>query len=425
MSALDSMQGFLQAHVGPIAQKVSSFKIVRGLMTGMMATMPVTLGVALLSIISGLPIEPLQNFLVSTGMLPIINDVLAVTMNMGALYMCVSVSYAYGKVLGNRGMTSVVATLGVVLLLIPLGTTETGARYIPTTYLGSSGLFVALIFALVVPAALSFLMKHLALKLPDSVPQFVSDSLSPMFCAIILFTSAALLKWGMTLAPHGNIFELVNATIATPIMFLGATPTALVIYFLLCNLLFFFGVHPSVLMAVYMPVMQSAMLANVNAYLAGQELPYLMYVVMLAVGSCDALGMELALLTAKSERFKALSRIALVPAIFNISEPIMFGTPVAMNPYMFIPYILLKPVACIVAGIGFFLGLGNAFNPTITMPFVVPLPITQFFVGGPGMVLVICVAILAIGALFFPFVKVADAQELKAEAEAAKASVEA
>lgn len=87
MSVLDSMQGFLEKHVGPIAHKVSSFNVVKGLMSGMMATMPVTLGVALLSIINGLPIPPLQAFLASTGMSATITDVLVVTMNLGAIYM--------------------------------------------------------------------------------------------------------------------------------------------------------------------------------------------------------------------------------------------------------------------------------------------------------------------------------------------------
>lgn len=73
------MQGFLEKHVGPIAHKVSSFKVVKGLMSGMMATMPVTLGVALLSIINGLPIPPLQAFLTGTGMSATIADVLVVT----------------------------------------------------------------------------------------------------------------------------------------------------------------------------------------------------------------------------------------------------------------------------------------------------------------------------------------------------------
>ena len=176
-------------------------------------------------------------------------------------------------------------------------------------------------------------------------------------------------------------------------------------------------------MSVYMPVVSTCALANVEAYLAGQPLPYLPFIVMFSVGSVDALGMELALLTAKSERYKTLSEGALVHAIFNISEPIIFGTPVAMNPYMFIPYILLKPVACAVAAIGLLLGLGNAYNPTVNMPFVVPLPITDFFIGGPGLVVIVCAAILAVALLFIPFVKMADKEALEEEA-AAKASAE-
>lgn len=392
-------------------------------MSGMMATMPVTLGVALLSIINGLPIPPLQAFLTSTGMSATITDVLVVTMNLGAIYMCASVSYSYGKVLENKGLTSTVAAIGVLLLLIPLGHAEDGSTFIATRYLGSSGLFVALLVALIVPKALNFLMKHIAIPMPDSVPQFVNDSLSPMFCAIVIFTTAALLKWGMGLTSYGDVFNLINSTVAVPVMFLGSSPWAVVAYFVLCNLLFFFGIHPSVLMGMYMPVIQACGLANIEAYLAGEPLPYLAFIVLFSVGSVDALGMELALLTAKSERYKTLSKVALVPAIFNISEPIIFGTPIAMNPYMFIPYILLKPVACAVAAIGLLLGFGNAFNPTISMPFVVPLPITDFFVGGLGLVAIVCVAILAVALLFIPFVKMADKEALEAEA-AAKASAE-
>lgn len=392
-------------------------------MSGMMATMPVTLGVALLSIINGLPIPPLQAFLASTGMSATITDVLVVTMNLGAIYMCASVSYSYGKVLGNKGLTSTVAAIGVLLLLIPLGHAEDGSTFIVTRYLGSSGLFVALLVALIVPKALNFLMKHIAIPMPDSVPQFVNDSLSPMFCAIVIFTTAALLKWGMGLTTYGDVFNLINTTVAAPVMFLGSSPWAVVIYFVLCNLLFFFGIHPSVLMSVYMPVISACALANTEAYVAGQPLPYLAFIIMFSVGSVDALGMELALLTAKSERYKALSKIALVPAIFNISEPIIFGTPIAMNPYMFIPYILLKPVACIAAAVGLMLGLGNAFNPTISMPFVVPLPISNFFTGGIGLVAIVLAAILLVGLLFIPFVKMADKEALAEEA-AAKASAE-
>ena len=57
------------------------------------------------------------------------------------------------------------------------------------------------------------------------------------------------------------------------------------------------------------------------------------------------------------------------------------------------------------------------------MPFVVPLPISNFFSGGLGLVAIVCGAILAVALLFIPFVKMADKQALEEEA-AAKASAE-
>src|SRR5699024_11608011 len=33
--------------------------------------------------------------------------------------------------------------------------------------------------------------------------------------------------------------------------------------------------------------------------------------------------------------------LALGPAIFNINEPIIFGTPIVMNPLLFIPFVIL------------------------------------------------------------------------------------
>ncbi|MFQ7391913.1 MAG: hypothetical protein ACLRM9_00230 [Collinsella aerofaciens] len=111
----------------------------------------------------------------------------------------------------------------------------------------------------------------------------------------------------MGLTSYGDVFNLINSTVAVPVMFLGSSARAVVAYFVLCNLLFFFGIHPSVLMGVYMPVIQACGLANIEAYLAGEPLPYLAFIVLFSVGSVDALGMELALLTAKSERYKTLS----------------------------------------------------------------------------------------------------------------------
>ena len=39
----------------------------------------------------------------------------------------------------------------------------------------------------------------------------------------------------------------------------------------------------------------------------------------------------------KSKQLKTLGRVFLVPSIFNINEPVMFGAPVVFNPLLMIP----------------------------------------------------------------------------------------
>ena len=46
-------------------------------------------------------------------------------------------------------------------------------------------------------------------------------------------------------------------------------------------------------------------------------------------------------MTCKSQRIKKLSKLALVPGIFGINEPIVFGLPLVLNPAMLIPFMLV------------------------------------------------------------------------------------
>lgn len=47
------------------------------------------------------------------------------------------------------------------------------------------------------------------------------------------------------------------------------------------------------------------------------------------------------LLFCKSERIKVLGRLSIVPGIFGINEPIIFGLPIVLNPIMIIPFIFV------------------------------------------------------------------------------------
>ena len=232
MSAFEGIQSFLDKHLAPFAVKLSSNEILKSISGGLIATMPITLGVSLISIVINLPIPGWTDFLASSGLSAVANQVLAVTMNMLSPYIVVALSYRFGKLRGLSGMTSAILSLGAFLILMPL-TVETAdyssTYFLNMTYLGSGGIFVALIVGLAVPAVLSVLMKRVSLKLPDTVPPMVSDSLNPTFAAMILFVLCLLLKWGMMFTPWGNLFDMISGVVAAPIMNVGTSPIALIL----------------------------------------------------------------------------------------------------------------------------------------------------------------------------------------------------
>lgn len=55
------------------------------------------------------------------------------------------------------------------------------------------------------------------------------------------------------------------------------------------------------------------------------------------------------LLRSRSQQMKQLGKIAAPGALFNISEPMVFGIPLVMNPYFFLPFILTPVLLVIVS----------------------------------------------------------------------------
>ena len=51
---------------------------------------------------------------------------------------------------------------------------------------------------------------------------------------------------------------------------------------------------------------------------------------------------------AKSKQLKALGKVGIIPAIFGINEPVLFGTPIVMNPMLAIPFIGMPVIACLI-----------------------------------------------------------------------------
>lgn len=428
MAVFDKIQNIMDKTIAPVASKVAGSKMLDALMGGMMCTLPMTLGVSVIAILINFPIPGFSDWVVSSGLMATGNSILTVTMNMMGIYISFFIGLRWGKVCGLSGYTGGIVSGAVFLAFMPQQSFEDipMASFINTSYMGSNGIFVAILLGLIVPKVTAILMSKLEIKLPDMVPPMVADSLSPMFAAIVLFTAVWFAKWGLSFTPWGNLFDMINTLIGTPVTMVGASPLAYIIVCSLQSIFWFFGVHPNVMLNFYAPVIMACSAANTEAIIAGEALPYGAWAVVAlgtAIGGqANALGISISLLFTKSERFKAIRGIALVPSLFNISEPLMFGLPVVLNPTYFIPFVLNIPVCAIVVQALYALGLGAAFNPTIQLPWVLPQPVIAFMQGGIGC-LVISVAVLAVSVLMYtPFTLMADRQALREEQAALEES---
>lgn len=428
MAVFDKIQNIMDKTIAPVASKVADSKMLDALMGGMMCTLPMTLGVSVIAILINFPIPGFSDWVVSSGLMATGNSILTVTMNMMGIYISFFIGLRWGKVCGLSGYTGGIVSGAVFLAFMPQQSFEDipMASFINTSYMGSNGIFVAILLGLIVPKVTAILMSKLEIKLPDMVPPMVADSLSPMFAAIVLFTAVWFAKWGLSFTPWGNLFDMINTLIGTPVTMVGASPLAYIIVCSLQSIFWFFGVHPNVMLNFYAPVIMACSAANTEAIIAGEALPYGAWAVVAlgtAIGGqANALGISISLLFTKSERFKAIRGIALVPSLFNISEPLMFGLPVVLNPTYFIPFVLNIPVCAIVVQALYALGLGAAFNPTIQLPWVLPQPVIAFMQGGTGC-LVISVAVLAVSVLMYtPFTLMADRQALREEQAALEES---
>ncbi|WP_296879397.1 PTS transporter subunit EIIC [Thomasclavelia sp.] len=423
MNFFNKLQAGLEKVVGPFAAMVANSKYIKALTEGFMCTMPITLGVAVIAVLSNLPIDPWIEFLNSTGLYAVGQEVVSLTLSLLAIYVVGAIGYCFTRNEGEQGIIGAVMATAAFIILMPIQTftdnTGSSVTSLATDYMGSDGIFLALILGLLIPRIYCFLMnKNLRLKLPDSVPPMVSQSLAPTFVAMIIFTLVFILKWACTFTPYGNVFNVVSTIIGQPISYFGASPISLIIVFSLMNLIWFFGIHPNAILMPYMPVLMMVSMANTEAFLAGKTMPYLVFALVSTCvqigGAGNTLGLCIATLFAKSEKYKAMRKLVIPANIFNINEPIIFGFPIMLNPLYIIPMIFSPAASGLTAW--FLVGiLPIEFNPTISMPWVTPGFITTFFQGGIFLLLLWLISLAIHFVMYLPFFLIDDNNALKQE----------
>lgn len=444
---MKNMEKFIDKVFGPIAMYMNKSPFFKALTDAFIRMTPLTLGASILMIIGFFPITGWQNWIKSVG---IYDDFVAVqnaSINALGLFLAFTFAYCYVKI-NAKEYNSLIAgllSLASFMIMIPQkyvlynvsgvgaqlpakGTVQSVAdlNAFSTDYIGASGILVAIIIGYLVARLYIFLnRKHLVIQLPESVPANVSESLSPTFIAgiimIVVFALRLVFKFVPFLSHYGNIFAFITGVIQTPLQNIVGSPLSLILILSLANLFWYFGIHPQVVYSVVTPIVIANSTANFVAYTSGKPLPYLLFAIVGIAcstgfgGQGATLGLVISMIRAKSQRYKEMFKLASIPAIFNINEPLIFGMPIILNPIFFIPMAIGPLVMGLAAwGMTKLLDFSN-YNPTVAFPWTTPALVTMFFRGGLSLLVIGLVCVLISVIIWYPFFMVADKKAVEEE----------
>lgn len=436
MSLMDRVESTLK----PLANVVGNNKYLLTLRDTFITTMPLMIIGSLFMLAANFPIEAWTDYAAATqvgGMS--ISDILLVpyyaAVALVALFTAFIIGYRYAEHdgLDDRASAGIVSLLAWLILLpfsisfTPDGSTETFAvQGLPLDWLGSKGILVAVLagfFSMKVYGAL--VHRNVIIKMPAGVPPTVARSFSALIPAAAVVLCMMVLRIAFLLTPWGDAFNFIFSVLQTPLQGLGGSLPAYLIVRLVAQTLWMFGLHgTSITGAVYDPISLSLSIENQEAVAAGlapmniinQQFGSLFVCIG---GDGMILCLVLAMLIAtRSKRSKRLGELALTPALFNISEPVMFGLPVVLNPLMFVPFVFVPVICAALTYAVMALGLVPICNGAL-VPWTCPPIISGFLVSGwQGAVWQ--VVLIALGtAIYLPFIRVADRQFCQEEEHAA------
>lgn len=429
----DRVQEGVEKKVVPAAAKFGASSTVQAISGGFMMTLPITIGAALFSILANFPVLPVNAWLAKTGLTAQFNDMLSGTLAIISVFVVISIAYIYTKKLNKPKASPLVgAILALSSFIIFMPHTIAGKKEqiagISFDYLGSKGIFVAMVVGLVVARIYVALSqnKKLLIKLPDSVPPMVTESFEPMLVAAVMMIGVCAVRVGLSFTPVGNLFDLVQVALAGPLTHVGGSIPAMLMIAVLGNLLFFFAIHPNVINSVITPITLTMAMANLEAFKVGANMPYKEIMITSAFFANDGAGNTLSLLLAilifgKSARYRALSKVTIVPNLFNINEPVIFGMPIAFNPILIIPFVLAPVLSGAIGYIAVHTGFIAHYNPAsaIGLAYIWTLPklFTSFVVMGWQGFVTRLISIVATIFLYLPFMKLLEKQEVLEEKE--------
>jgi len=421
---------FLENKFMPVMGEIANQRHIKAVKNGMIGIIPFTILGSMMLILRFPPIDPTQvgadpNFLIqmllswkswadanaTTIMMPF-----NMSMALLGIFAVIGIADNLAKHYKLNQLSSVL--LALMSYLVVTAPATDGA--LPMTYLDAKGLFTAIIVGLVSVEIIKFMdNKGLEIKMPDGVPPAVANSfasLIPAFALMAIFYGLSLIVQSIS----GMLIPQAIMSMMSPLISAVDSPYGVFFTILMVQLLWFAGIHGATTVgAVVYPFIIQNYNMNAQLRMAGDTMQYIytrpMWAFMICLGGSGAtLALAFLMANSKSKQLSSVGKIAILPGLFNINEPIIFGAPLVLNPIMFFPFVLVSPILGVLSYIVTDLDLiGKAFAMA---PWTTPAPIGAFIatLDWRAVVWIIILFFLS-GAMYYPFFKVYEKQLVEEE----------
>ncbi|WP_320995639.1 PTS transporter subunit EIIC [Hungatella sp.] len=413
-------QDKLMKYMMPVANWVEKNNWLQAIKDGMIADIPVIiigsiflLPIALNNLIASGPIHDFisAHMGVLTYAAGFTNDLLSI---FAAFFIAVALAKRYGIHNTQTGVTAIIVHLILSAVSIDGG--------ISTEFLGASGLFTSIVSGILSVEITRFLIKRNAIiKLPSSVPPMVGESFASLIPLVVNVIVAVAIA-NISIAVSGLVFPAAIMKLLAPAISTMDTLPALLIVIFLTQFLWFFGLRgPSITSAVWAAFAIAYQAENMANYASGAPVTHiftygLYYNFLQVAGSGLTLGLVLFMMKSKAKSFKSIGVASLVPSIFGINEPVIFGLPILLNPYMFIPFVFGPLLITVLTY--FSMKMGLVGYPVAAPPGFLPPGVGAFLTTYDWRsVVLVFVSLILMALIYYPFFKMMEKDELKREAQ--------
>ena len=428
MTTMEKFQAGIERFLVPIAAKLNSQRHICAVRDSFILTFPLTMAGSLMVLLNFVFLSPdgfVAKLLKLESIIPnfaeyqnIFSPVLRGSADILAIFIVFLVARNLAKTLKADDLLTGLTAVSVYFIIYPDYVGVDNVNHLTTKFLGSQGLFVAIIVGLVVGELMAILSKSekLEIKMPEQVPPAVARSFKVLIPIILITLSFSIINFLIKKVAPGGLHEWVYTVIQSPLTKLGQNVGSVIVLAFICQILWAMGIHgPNTIAAVRDTMFAEAVNSNV-LYAAqhgtawGAPFPVTFNGLFDAFGAYGGSGATLGLVIAlilfsKAKDQKSIAKLSLAPGIFNINEMVIFGLPIILNPIYIIPFVL-APIVNII--IGYSATFIFKIIPPVAygVPWTTPGPLIPFLgTGGNVLALLIGVLCLAVSVLIYaPFV---------------------